>query len=163
MLALKVATVAAVLIAMGPLVRLGGESGTLEVFALPGALAVIAIWRALGPRTELVAWAVFLALLGTVYLDPGVAAPSPTRELSAAAAALALAALALAVSPWFIAVGLAAHVAWDFVPRALEPAFTSLPLACLIFDGTVAAYAGWQAWAGRWKSLRPAVTVQGDA
>lgn len=154
MIALKILAVLGVLLATGPLVRLGGEAGLLVPLALPGALVVIAIWRTLGPRAELVAWAVFLAALGTIYLDPAVASPHPVRETAVAATALILAGLALAVSPWFIAVGLTGHVLWDFVPRELTAGFTDLPLSCLVFDGTVAAYAGWQAYTDRWTPLR---------
>lgn len=154
MWALEVVTVAAVLIAIGPLVRMGAAAGVLEWAALPGAALVIAIWRALGPRAELVAWAVFLALLGTLYLDPAVAVPNPPREMAAALGGVTLAALGLWLSPWFIAAGLGAHVAWDFLPRELSTDFASLPVACLVFDGAAAAYAGWQVYLGRWTPLR---------
>ncbi len=51
-IALNVMVVLAVLAATGPLVRAGGESGLLVILAAPGALLVIAIFRALGPRAE---------------------------------------------------------------------------------------------------------------
>ncbi len=152
--ALSAFVILAVIVSTGPLVRLGGESGLLEIYAAPGALVVIGIYRALGPRAEHVAWAVFLFALGSVYLGSDVAEPQFAREIAALAICAGLAVLSVVVSPWFLCAGFVFHVAWDFLPRQLMPAFTSLPVACLLFDGIVAAYAAWVTRAGRWTPLR---------
>ncbi|MBX3015085.1 MAG: hypothetical protein KF832_26430 [Caldilineaceae bacterium] len=134
-------------------VSAAGRADLLTVVALPMALLLMMVWRLLGPRAELVAWTLLVLWLGLTYVNPADAATLP-RELAVAASYALLAALGLFVSPWFLAVGLVAHIGWDFVPRELPTHLHDLPTACLIYDGVLAIYGGWQTYTGRWTPLR---------
>jgi hypothetical protein len=57
-------------------------------------------------------------------------------------------------------VGLAAHIGWDFVPRELPAHLHDLPIACMIYDGVLAIYGGWQSYTGRWTPIRLKATAQ---
>ena len=150
MSALRIAAVALGLAGVAVGVDAAARSDVLEIAAVPLALALVAFFRLLGPRAEHRAWAVFLGCLGLTYVDP--AGGALARELAALAACVALAVAGVWTSPWLIAMGFAAHVGWDFVPRDLPPHLRGLPLACLLFDGAVAGYVGWQAAIGRWNA-----------
>jgi len=130
-----------------------GHAGILTMIAIPLALALIVVWRWLGPQAELVAWTLFVLWLGLTYVNPAYPATLP-RELTVAAIYALLAALGLFVSPWFLAVGLAAHIGWDFVPRDLPAHLHDLPTACMLYDGVLALYGGWQTYMRRWQPLR---------
>ena len=147
------------LVLISTAVSRAGHAGVLTIIAVPLALALIVLWRWLGPRAEMVAWAVFVLWLGLTYVNPAYPATLP-RELTVAAIYALLAALGLWVSPWFLAVGLAAHIGWDFVPRELPAHLHDLPIACMIYDGVLAIYGGWQTYTGRWTPLRIKATAQ---
>lgn len=131
-------------------IEAAGRADRLEVGALPMALVVIAAFRLLGPRAEHAAWAVFLLLLGLTYVNPQ--SDALVRELVAFAVCAGLAILGLTTSPWFLAAGFVAHIGWDFLPRELPSHLVGLPVACLLFDGLVAANIAWNAKTGRWIS-----------
>ena len=77
-------------------IEAAGRSDVLELAALPFALVLLALYRALGSRAECVAWVVFLFLLGLTYVDP---AGASARELFAFGVCAALAGAGLLVSP----------------------------------------------------------------
>jgi hypothetical protein len=139
------------LIATALAVNAGGAADVLEIGALPGAALLIVFYRLLGPRAEHSAWATFMVFLGVTYLSPEVGGSFP-MELGAFVVLTGLAAAGWFVSPWFIALGFALHIPWDFLPRELPDFIRGLPVACLLFDGLVAVYIGWQARSGRWRA-----------
>lgn len=132
-----------------------GRSGILVWMAIPFAGVLVFVWRLLGRRAEHVAWAIFLLFLGLTYINP--TSDTLTRELIVFAVYVVLSVAGLLISPWFIALGFAAHIGWDFVPRDLPTHLMRLPIACLLFDGAIAAYIAWQTYTERWRSLRHAV------
>ncbi len=134
-------------------VGVGGRADVLEIGAVPGALLLVGFYRWLGPRAEHAAWAIFLLLLGLTYLSPELGG-NVSMEIGAFMVLAALAAAGWFVSPWFIALGFALHVPWDFMPRTLPPEVAGLPVACLLFDGLVGIYIAWQARSGRWPGQR---------
>jgi hypothetical protein len=155
----KVLFILLTLALISTVVSRAGHAGLLTMIAVPLALALIGVWRFLGPQAELVAWTLFVLWLGLTYVNPAYPATLP-RELTVAAIYVLLAALGLWVSPWFLAVGLVAHIGWDFVPRELPAHLHELPVACMIYDGVLACYGGWQAYTRRWTPLHLRTVAQ---
>jgi hypothetical protein len=116
--------------------------------AIPLSGVLIVALRPLGARSEQIGWAAFTGWLGMTYAHTG----GPV-EVVAFFVYVALAAWGLFRWPWWLGIAWAAHVAWDFVPRDLPKGYESLPVACMLFDGPIAAYMLHCAWSGRWKVL----------
>lgn len=124
------------------------HAGVLLWSALPFAAALITALRLFGPDAEEIAWAAFTGWLGMTYAHTGGAV-----EVVVFFAYVALAALGIFRSSWFLGGAWAAHIAWDFVPRALPPHWEDLPTACMLFDGLIALYLLWGAQRRRWRPL----------
>ena len=142
----------------GIAVDAGAHAGILLQAAVPFALALIAVLRIAGPTIEQIAWAVFTAWLGITYAHTGGAV-----EVLAFFVCLTLAAMGVFVTPWALGVAWLLHIAWDLVPRDLPAHYASLPPACALFDGTLAAYLLWCAKSGRWRVLTPGAEAQPGA
>jgi hypothetical protein len=155
----KGAAIAAVLVATKPLVELGDRHDALEMGAAPAAVALILLFRWLGPGAERAGWAAFLVLVGFTYVWPAESADSTWLlvERAGLAVCIAVALSGLAFSPWFLSAGFLAHAAWDLVEHDVTGLPAGLPLSCLIFDLIVAAYLATQCRAQRW---RPAVQLR---
>ena len=131
-------------------VGMAAHADSLVWAALPFAALLIVALRVAGPKSEQIGWAAFTGWLGMTYAHTG----GPV-EVGVFFVYVALGALGVFRSPWFLVVAWAGHIAWDFLPRALPSEYASLPLACMIFDGLIALYLGWNAWSGRWQPLAP--------
>jgi hypothetical protein len=132
-------------------VGMAAHADSLVSAALPFAALLIVALRVAGPRSELIGWAAFTGWLGMTYAHTG----GPV-EVVVFFVYVALGALGVFRSPWFLVIAWVVHIAWDLLPRTLPDHFASLPLACMIFDGLIAAYLGWNAWSGRFQPLAPA-------
>ncbi|MEM7352702.1 MAG: DUF6010 family protein [Acidobacteriota bacterium] len=110
------------------------------------AAATILILRRLGPRFEHRLYALALIIAALIYVGFSLASDAPQWigiEAGGVALYSTLAFLGWRLSPWFLAVGWAAHIPWDlllhgggstpFVP-------TWYPTACLAYDLIVALY-----------------------
>lgn len=122
------------------------QAGALIPAAIPFALALIFVIRLLGPKPELIAWAVFTTgLLAGTYLSTG-----GTLEYVIFVVYAVLSILGVFKSPYFLALAWLFHPIWDFVPRTLPTAMHDLPMACAFFDTPIGLYLLWGAWKKRW-------------
>ncbi|HVP31029.1 MAG TPA: hypothetical protein VMW35_17910 [Myxococcota bacterium] len=129
----------------GYAVGMAAHAGLLVAAAVPFAAIVILALRVAGPRVEHIGWAAFTGWLGMTYAHTG----GPV-EVLVFFVYVALGALGVFRSAWFLAVAWLAHVPWDLLPRELPAGYAQLPLACMLFDGAIAAYLIAAAWSGRW-------------
>lgn len=115
--------------------------------SLPLTLIPIIGLSILPTMAERVGWVLFTVWLGSTYAALGTPA-----ELSVFALIALLAVLGYFLSPWFFVAAWFGHIVWDFFPRALPELFADLPMACMLFDGSIGLYLVWRILRG---SLRP--------
>lgn len=121
-----------------------------EIFVgVVAALAFLAFGRWAARRCENAVYATGLVVAAFVYLLFALVVRAEGALWVEAAGLLlfaAVAVLGLRVSPWFLAAGWAAHVAWDLALHpptdpGVAPAW--YPVVCIGFDLTVAVYVAW--------------------
>lgn len=115
--------------------------------SLPLTLIPIIGLSILPAMAERVGWVLFTVWLGSTYAALGTPA-----ELSVFALIALLGVLGYFLSPWFFVAAWFGHIVWDFFPRALPELFADLPMACMLFDGSIGLYLIWRILRG---SLRP--------
>jgi hypothetical protein len=108
--------------------------------------AAIGVVRAALPAYERHIWAATLTGAALVYVALALGAGLSTELLVETIGAIAFAKLALTgllVSPWLLAVGWAAHAAWDvLIPTVIDTSFVPswYVVVCIGFDLVVAFY-----------------------
>ncbi len=112
------------------------------------AAALAAAVRRLAPRSEVRYWAAALVVVALVYLSFALTAggAGAWREVLGVAVFGAIAAAGARGQPRLIALGWAAHAAWDVGFHLLAPAGyapAGYAAVCLGFDLAVAAYLAW--------------------
>lgn len=126
-------------------VGLAAHADRLIIVALPAALGLIVLLRALGPAAERAAWAIFTVWLGTTYIQL-----ETPLEIGMALLYGGLALLGVYRSPYFLVGAWLFHPIWDSLPRDLPNHLHALPDACILFDIPIGFYILWAIRHQRW-------------
>lgn len=127
-------------------VGMAAQAQVLIPAGFPFSLVLILILHLMGRKAGLIGFAVFTIWLGSTYLQTG----SPLESVMLLIY-IALAAAGLFISPYALALAWLFHPLWDFLPRALPPLMTDLPMACILFDIPIGLYLIWATRSGRLK------------
>jgi hypothetical protein len=134
------------LVVLSVAVTAAASANWLLLSALPMSIILIAGLRPLGPKAELIAWAVFTGWFGMTYAHAG-----GTLEIAVFMGFVVLAAVAVFRAPIVLAGAWLLSVPWNFLPHQLAQTYPALPMACVIFAIPIALYLGWGARAKRWE------------
>lgn len=137
--------VLAALVVFSGVVVMAAPAGVLLWAAVPLAVALILALRALGPRPEWIAWAVFTGWVGMTYAHGGGGLEAVVFFVY-----VALAAVGVFRTPWALAAAWLSFIPWSLVPHPLPAGYESIPLAHILFAIPIGLYLAWASRGRRW-------------